>query len=973
MRRRVLLIGWDAADWRLIHPLLDAGKLPTLERMINGGVMGNLSTLQPVLSPMLWTSIATGKRPFKHGIHGFAEPDPESGGIRPVTNLSRKTKAIWNILSQERMRSLVVGWWPSHPAEPIHGVMVSNHYQRAPALMDKPWPMLPETVYPSRLESLLKKLRLHPQELDFSHIGPFVPGCEEVDQDKDKRLTALARIIADCSSIHAAATALMQNEPWDFMAVYYDAIDHFGHGFMKYHPPRQDWVPEKDFVRYKHVMEGAYRYHDMMLEALLHLAGEDCTVLLMSDHGFHPDHLRPESIPMEPAGPASEHRELGIFVAKGPGIKKDELIHGASVLDVTPTILTCLGLPVGADMDGRPLLELFDTPQTAEYIASWEERPGEAGMHPPHKRLDPVESKMALDQLINLGYIERPDDDRAKAVEETVRELRYNLACSYMDAGRYADASTLLKALWLKWPGEYRFGIKLAFCYQVFKQTDKLRRLVQELISRRQEDAAKAQKELDAQTSLPPDVSPKRKDVQGATKQPQDLTPQTLLNNRRLRALASPNNAALERLRAFLEWADGHHDLALEHIQDAMKTYDRYPALHNLRGEILLELRRWQHAASSFQEALSRDPENADAHLGLCRTHLYQGRTYHAIEEALTSIGLRFFQPRAHYLLGIACLRLGDLHRAVEALEVSVHQNPNFAEAYVRLAYIYKKRLPNREKTDYYRQRAVDARATLQAFREAQLSPSRMTSVSDQETQAVAVHSHLLQPQISKHLSVISLPPVDKEIVVVTGLPRTGTSMMMQMLQAGGLPILTDQVRRADESNPNGYYEYEKSIRLQHDRAWIVEAQGKGIKIVAQLLTFLPYNLNSRPKETESDEQAKYTTNGLEPLKYRVVFMNRDLADVLASQRAMLERCQQKGAQLPEERLKNVFEQQLNRVRRSLKLQEIPILEISFSRTMAEPHETAMRVNRFLGSVLDERSMAKIVEPRLSLHHRCPP
>ena len=125
-RNRVLLIGWDAADWRVIHPLLDAGKLPALERLVNRGVMGNLATLQPVLSPMLWTSIATGKRPYQHGVLGFVEPTPDGRGVRPVSGTSRKTKALWNILSQEGLYSNIIGWWPSHPVEPIRGAMVSN-------------------------------------------------------------------------------------------------------------------------------------------------------------------------------------------------------------------------------------------------------------------------------------------------------------------------------------------------------------------------------------------------------------------------------------------------------------------------------------------------------------------------------------------------------------------------------------------------------------------------------------------------------------------------------------------------------------------------------------------------------------------------------------------------------------------------------------------------------------------------------
>src|SRR5579862_398211 len=129
-RTRVLFVGWDAADWKVIRPLLDQGQMPNLARLIAGGVSGNLATLYPPLSPMLWTSIATGKRPGKHGIHGFIEPVPGGGGIRPISVLSRTARAVWNILNQNAKRCVVVGWWPSHPAEPIDGVMVSDFYHK---------------------------------------------------------------------------------------------------------------------------------------------------------------------------------------------------------------------------------------------------------------------------------------------------------------------------------------------------------------------------------------------------------------------------------------------------------------------------------------------------------------------------------------------------------------------------------------------------------------------------------------------------------------------------------------------------------------------------------------------------------------------------------------------------------------------------------------------------------------------------
>src|SRR5262245_16159419 len=139
---RLLLVGWDAADWKVINPLLARGEMPNLAALMRGGVHGNLATIFPPLSPMVWTSIATGKRPYKHGIHGFTEPTEDGQSVRPVSNLGRKTKAFWNILNQHGKRSIVVGWWPSHPAEPIRGSMVSNHFP--PGRGEKPGgPMAP--------------------------------------------------------------------------------------------------------------------------------------------------------------------------------------------------------------------------------------------------------------------------------------------------------------------------------------------------------------------------------------------------------------------------------------------------------------------------------------------------------------------------------------------------------------------------------------------------------------------------------------------------------------------------------------------------------------------------------------------------------------------------------------------------------------------------------------------------------------
>src|SRR5579871_6876913 len=161
MSQRLLLVGWDAADWQMIDPLVARGEMPHLENLTANGVRGNLATIYPPLSPMLWTSIATGKRPPEHGILAFTEPAEDGLSVRPISNLGRKTKALWNILQQNGKRSIVVAWWPSYPAEPIRGAMVSNHFKLFPE-QDPGSPIPKGTIWPVEWAERMADLRVSP-------------------------------------------------------------------------------------------------------------------------------------------------------------------------------------------------------------------------------------------------------------------------------------------------------------------------------------------------------------------------------------------------------------------------------------------------------------------------------------------------------------------------------------------------------------------------------------------------------------------------------------------------------------------------------------------------------------------------------------------------------------------------------------------------------------------------------------------
>jgi FimV-like protein len=443
---RLLFAGWDAADWKVIDPLLARGEMPHLAALLAQGVRGNSSTIYPPLSPMVWTSIATGKRPTKHGIHGFIEPTEDGLAVRPVSNLGRKTKAFWNILCQRGKTCIVVGWWPSHPAEPIRGAMVSDHFPLTAA--DKPdRPLAPGIVSPPALAGRLSELRVHRSELTGDILRLFVPDWQKVDQEKDKSLHDLAGIIAETMSIHAAATDLMETEPWDVAAVYFSGIDHFSHRFMRYHARKRGRVGATDPTLFRDIVVNAYRYHDLMLGRLMQLAGPDAAVMVASDHGFHSDSMLPDYIPAEAAGPAVEHRDFGIFCLKGGGIRQGETIHGVSVLDIAPTILHLFGLPAGADMDGKVLINAFDDRTLPPRIPSWDGAPGNDGRHPPERQYDATSSVESLRQLVDLGYVNPPAGDNAKVVADCVAESRYNLARAYMDAGDFDQAAELLQRI----------------------------------------------------------------------------------------------------------------------------------------------------------------------------------------------------------------------------------------------------------------------------------------------------------------------------------------------------------------------------------------------------------------------------------------------------------------------------------------------------------------------------------------------
>lgn len=835
--KKVLLIGWDAADWIVIDKLIQKGALPTLEKFLSKGVRGNIATLEPPASPILWTSIATGMLPHKHGVLGFVEPNNETGGIRPVRSTTRKVKAIWNILTQNNLKSNIVGWWPSNPAEPILGTMVSNLYQISEAGLDDPWPMYPGTVYPERLAQKMEELRIHPHELTENHLLPFIPDLYKIDLKTDPLPHQLAKMLAEAATIQAATTWLMENEEWDFTAVYFDTIDHFSHIFMKYNPPKMnEEIDEKLYEYYQYAITGIYKFHDMMLQRLLDLAGEDTTLIIMSDHGFYSDHLRPSYIPKDHGGPTVEHRPFGVFCMSGPGIKEGEKVFGTTLLDIAPTLLTLFGLPVGKDMDGKTIVTAFKEKVTPTFIDSWENVAGECGMHPDDLQENPWEAQAAMKQLIELGYIQNPGEEKNKGAAQAVIEAQLNQAKSFLSINRNQEAYEILSKLYKESKNDLRFGKHLLVCLDKLGKYKEARQII---------DVYKS-----IFKKLPPTLG--------------YLEGKILIGEKRY-------NDACEVFNELYDTQKGNPTLSLE----LAKTY-------YILDKINL-------AIDAFENTLLIENENPMAYYGLGNCYLKLQNYPLAIEHLLQSIEFIYHHPSAHYNLGEALALEGEKMHAINAFNVALTMSPGLIQAHKWLIKLY-------------------------------------TEVN--EPAKALEHSNFISTKII-------MPNI-----IVSGLPRSGTSAMMQMLQMGGAAVWSDGKREADIANPKGYYELEAVKSMAQNADWLKGVNGKTIKIISHLLPFLP-------PENE----------------YKIIFMERDISEVMMSQQKMLGKSAKDGYPVM---LGKTLTDQVAKIKKWLERQpNIEVMFVDYASLIGNPVAHAQQIEAFTKQAFDVDKMIMAIDKDL--------
>jgi predicted AlkP superfamily phosphohydrolase/phosphomutase/tetratricopeptide (TPR) repeat protein len=634
-RRRVLLIGWDGADWGILNELMDAGRMPHLSRLVGEGVMGNLASLAPCLSPMLWTSVATGKTADKHGILGFVEPAAEGLGIIPSRSTTRRCKALWNLLGEHGLHSCVLAWPVSDPVEPISGVYLSERVLDTLAARPENIRALPEGfVHPERLTPTVSDLRFHPCELSPGNLRDMIPTIGEIDLTADDRPARLARHFARCVTVHSVATQVMETEPWDLFAVYYEMLDHVGHDFMSYRAPQMAGVADEDHRHYRQVVDAVHEFHDQMLGRLLELAGAGTTVILLSDHGFQAGARRPAYRPFPGHGVASEgaewHRPLGVLAMRGPDLKRDERIYGSSLLDLAPTVLALFGLPTGSDMDGRVLTRAFERAPEVRTIPTWETEPRPGGQAPPVADMEA--QAVAVHQLVALGYLTADAVTGSQAAVQAQREANFNLAVVHLHHGRPALALPLFESLCEAEPLQARYELA----------------------------------RLHALSRL-------------------NRSAEVLVHIARLEALGL-GTAALDLLAAPALAATGQEARAMERWERAVERAPTDPVGHLMTGHHHRARSRRDVAEACYRRALALDPDLAEAHSGLAQIELDRGDFANALEHVLASVRLVFWNPQAQFCLAQALEGLGEFPRARVAYEHALSQAPGFGEARYRFA-----------------------------------------------------------------------------------------------------------------------------------------------------------------------------------------------------------------------------------------------------------------------------------------------
>jgi predicted AlkP superfamily phosphohydrolase/phosphomutase len=404
-RRKVSIYGVDGAAWNVIDPLLARGELPNLARLIGAGVRARLRSHQPLISPPVWTTIATGVSREVHGIENFVirgrGAKTRIGG-QLASSQDRKVHALWTIANQRQLNSAVLGWWATYPAEVIRGAIVSERALR---------------TRESDLASLfggrdpMEAALTHPPEL-LATVAQFLPASNPPDLDERAEVLHSMQI-EDRALARTLQTLRGERGPFDLEMVLLRGVDVISHHFWKFHEPDAAVYEASDRPTREEVEElgstvtDHYRLVDRLIGDLIADMGPDDVALVISDHGFEAG-MQPYRKGVLSGTHESEDALYGILIASGGPVRKAVQLEGVSIVDIAPTVLHLLGLPVPESMEGRVVADALDPAWLASHpigrIAAYDDPPVLLPDLP--RDGESTVDDAVMEHLRRLGYVE---------------------------------------------------------------------------------------------------------------------------------------------------------------------------------------------------------------------------------------------------------------------------------------------------------------------------------------------------------------------------------------------------------------------------------------------------------------------------------------------------------------------------------------------------------------------------------------
>ena len=638
---RVILIGCDSFDWEIYRAISKSQPMPNIERLISEGATGDLVSMEPLISPMIWTTIATGVEPPTHGIVDFLMKDAATGEVVPISSSLRRVPALWNMLTRFGRTSGFIGWLGTFPAEPVKGFMVSDRvgyhifdpsWQKGASYAEGQGGTRREAeglTYPdgllAEIEPLIVDAPAVPYETvhDFITVGsdelaPVAKTFDPLDLPRNLRV-ALA---SDLTYEEIARYTYKKYQPQLF-SVYLDLIDNCCHLFIKYMEPHAPGVSDRDAQRYRGAVAESYARFDRLLGEWLGQVDQGTTLIFLSDHGFKSGDLRPSTLSLI-GGPTavSWHRVTGAIALYGNHVRKGTKIMDASIMDVTPTVLNLVGLPAAKDMPGKVIAEAFDPEWLAASseigrIESYGTREGTTAS--PRRK---EEEAAILDRLKALGYVGNAPTDLTK------------LASSLMMQGEVAKAMEIWNDILAGDPDNLDVVVTMS-------------------------DALIQNGDLDkAYLTL----------ASAAKRNPESVPVQNML--------------ALYHINV------GHLDEAARISAGVLARDPRNAEAYFNLGVVRDQQGRYTEALTAFEQSVNMRGDFDQARINLGNAYLRRGRLAEAKTQFETAIEINPREPHAWYSLARLAQMTGAPDQAISNYRQALKQAPGFSPARIGLAIV---------------------------------------------------------------------------------------------------------------------------------------------------------------------------------------------------------------------------------------------------------------------------------------------